>query len=107
MKRIFIFFGVLALAIGGQAQMNQHSNYIGLNVGGGLNTLMYNPTNGTWNPKLGFLGELKYMHFFGKNFGLGIGAQFNYARSGATFNWPEMWYFTNSEKNSLFLSCSM
>lgn len=89
MKRIFIFFGVLALAIGGQAQMNQHSNYIGLNVGGGLNTLMYNPTNGTWNPKLGFLGELKYMHFFGKNFGLGIGAQFNYARSGATFNWLE------------------
>ena len=45
--------------------MNQHSNYIGFNVGGGMNTLMYNPADGTWNPKLGFLGELKYMHFFG------------------------------------------
>ena len=67
MKRIFILFGLLALTIGSQAQMNQHSNYIALNGGGGLNTLMYKPTDGTWNPKLGFLGELKYMHFFGKN----------------------------------------
>ena len=90
MKRIFILFGLLALTIGSQAQMNQHSNYIALNGGGGLNTLMYKPTDGTWNPKLGFLGELKYMHFFGKNFGLGFGVQFNYTRSGATFNFREV-----------------
>lgn len=89
MKRIFILFGVLALAIGSQAQMNQHSNYIGLNVGGGMNTLMYSPADGTWNPKLGFLGELKYMHFFGKHFGMGFGVQFDYTRAGATYDWTE------------------
>lgn len=89
MKRIFILFGALALALGSQAQMNQHSNYIGFNVGGGMNTLMYNPADGTWNPKLGFLGELKYMHFFGKHFGMGIGVQFDYSRAGATYDWVE------------------
>lgn len=89
MKRIFILFGALALAIGSQAQMNQHSNYIGFNIGGGMNTLMYSPADGTWNPKLGFLGELKYMHFFGKHFGMGIGVQFDYSRSGATYDWTQ------------------
>lgn len=89
MKRIFILFGALVLALGSQAQMNQHSNYIGFNVGGGMNTLMYNPADGTWNPKLGFLGELKYMHFFGKHFGMGIGVQFDYSRAGATYDWVE------------------
>ena len=55
-----------------------------------MNTLMYSPTDGTWNPKLGFLGELKYMHFFGKNFGLGFGVQFDYNRAGSTFNFQEV-----------------
>ena len=90
MKRIFIFFGLLAFAVGGQAQMNQHSNVIGFNAGGGLNTLMYSPTDGTWNPKIGFLGELKYAHFFGDHFGVGFGVQFNYARAAATFNFREL-----------------
>lgn len=86
MKRIFILFGVLVFAIGTQAQMNQHSNYIGFNLGGGMNTLMYKTTDGDWSPRLGFLGELKYMHFFGEHFGMGIGFQFNMENSAATFN---------------------
>lgn len=90
MKRIFILFGVLTMALASQAQMNQHSNYIGLNVGGGLNTLMYKPADGTWKPQLGFLGELKYMHFFGTHFGLGFGVQFDYNRAGATFDFQEV-----------------
>ena len=89
MKRIFILIGVLALAMGSQAQMNQHSNYFGYNIGGGMNTLMFNPSDGTWNPKLGFLGEFKYIHFFGTHFGMGIGVQFDYSRSGATYDWVE------------------
>ena len=86
MKRIFILFSALALAYSASAQMNQHSNYIGLNLGGGLNTMIYSPEDGSWNPKLGFLGELKYAHFFGKHFGLGFGVQYNFMRAGATFN---------------------
>ncbi|MBQ1840118.1 MAG: OmpA family protein [Atopobiaceae bacterium] len=86
MKRIFVFISVLALACGVQAQESQHSNYIGLNVGGGLNTLTFSPADGSWNPQLGFLGELRYIHFFGEHFGLGFGVQYDLSRSGATFN---------------------
>ncbi|MBP3763479.1 MAG: OmpA family protein [Bacteroidales bacterium] len=86
MKRIFTMLGLLVLGLGASAQMNQHSNYIGLNVGGGMNTILYSPTDGNWNPKLGFLGELKYAHFFGKHFGLGFGVQYNMSRAGATFD---------------------
>ena len=89
MKRIFILFGALALALGSQAQMNQHSNYIGFNIGGGMNTLMFSPADGSWNPQLGFLGEFKYIHFFGKHFGMGLGVQFDYSRSGATYDWVD------------------
>lgn len=90
MKRLFIIFGALALALGVQAQKNQHSNYIGLNFGGGMNTLRYDPVDGKWNPKLGFLGEVKYMHFFGKHFGVGLGAQFNMANSQASYDFREV-----------------
>ena len=90
MKRLFILFGALTLALTSQAQMNQHSNYIGLNVGGGMNTLMYKPADGTWKPQLGFLGELKYMHFFGTHFGVGFGVQFDYSRAAATYDFREI-----------------
>ena len=86
MKRIFILFSALVLGFSASAQMNQHSNYIGLNVGGGLNTMTFDPVDGDWNLKLGFLGELKYAHFFGEHFGLGFGVQYNHSRAGATFN---------------------
>lgn len=90
MKRLFIILSVLVLALGVQAQKNQQSNYIGLNFGGGLNALRYDPVDGKWNPRLGFLGEMKYMHFFGKNFGLGIGIQFNVANSQASYDFTEV-----------------
>lgn len=86
MKRIFILFAALALAISASAQMNQHSNYIGLNVGGGLNTAVLGTDSASWMPKLGFLGELKYAHFFGQHFGLGFGVQYNFIRSGVSFD---------------------
>lgn len=86
MKRIFTVLGLLVLGLTASAQLNQHSNYIGLNVGGGMNTMTYSPTDGKWNPKLGFLGELKYAHFFGEHFGLGFGVQYDMSRAGATFD---------------------
>ena len=67
MKRIFILFTVLALGLSASAQMNQHSNYIGLNVGGGLNTAILGADSASWMPRLGCVGELKYAHFFGEH----------------------------------------
>ena len=86
MKRIAILFGVVALAFGAQAQINQHKNYIGLNVGAGLDNLVYSPTDGARHLGWGYLGELKYMHFFGKHWGFGLGAQYNMTHSNAMFD---------------------
>lgn len=86
MKRIFILFSALALGFCASAQMNQNSNYIGLNVGGGMNTALLGADSASWMPKLGFVGELKYAHFFGEHFGLGFGVQYNLVRSGVSFD---------------------
>lgn len=86
MKRIVILFGVLALALGSQAQINQHRNYIGLNIGGGLDNLVYSPMNGQRHLGWGYLGELKYQHFFGKHWGFGLGVQYNMTHSNVLFD---------------------
>ncbi len=86
MKRIFILIAAALLATGVQAQSNQHSNYIGLNVGAGMNTLLYNPDSGAFRPGLGGQVGLQYMHFFGKHFGFGFGAQYGVHHAYAKYN---------------------
>ncbi|MBR2959891.1 MAG: OmpA family protein [Bacteroidales bacterium] len=90
MKRIFILFGVLALAIGAQAQYNQKSNYISFNVNGGMNSMLYNPANGDNALALGFGGGLRYTHFFGRHFGIGFGAQYNYANASTLYDFTDV-----------------
>ena len=90
MKKIFILFGVLALAIGANAQSYQHSNYIGLNINGGFNTMTYNPATGDASLGLGFGAGLRYTHFFGTHFGIGFGAQFNHAQASALYDFTEV-----------------
>ena len=90
MKRIFILFGVLALAIGAQAQYNQKSNYIGYSVYGGMNTMTYNPANGSNSLGLGFGGGLRYAHFFGSHFGIGLGFNYNYAQASTLYDFTEI-----------------
>lgn len=90
MKRIFILFGVLALALGAQAQYNQKSNYISFNVNGGFNTMMFKPTDGSYLPLYGFGSGLRYTHFFGRHFGIGIGAQYYNSLSVAIYDYTEV-----------------
>ena len=90
MKRIFILFGVLALAVGVNAQSNQHSNYIGLNINGGFNTMRFNPAMGDAKLGFGFGGGLRYTHFFGTHFGVGLGVQFNHAGASALYDSTEV-----------------
>ena len=90
MKRISIIFATLLFSVATHAQVNEHSNYVGLNLGGGMNTLSYKPADGDWSPKLGFLAEVKYIHFFGEHFGLGLGFQFNKVNSAAEFNYKQV-----------------
>lgn len=92
MKRIFVFFGAMVLACGVHAQMNRHENYIGFNFGNGMNTLTYTIQDGSWSPKLGFLSELRFTHFYNEQFGFGGGIQYNYAHAGATISNLEVAY---------------
>ncbi len=86
MKRIFILIAAALLATGVQAQSNQHSNYIGLHIGGGMNSLLYSPDSGSFRPGLGGQVGIQYMHFFGKHFGFGLGAQYGVYTATAKYN---------------------
>ena len=86
MKRIFILIAAALLATGVQAQSNQHSNYIGFHIGAGMNSLLYTPDSGSFRPGHGGQVGLQYMHFFGKHFGFGIGAQYGVYHAYANYN---------------------
>lgn len=68
-------FSLLAMGVALSAQQNQHSNYFGLDFGGGHNGLTYKADNGSYYLGWGFQGGLRYAHFFGEHFGMGLGVQ--------------------------------
>lgn len=75
MKRVVLLISMLAMGISLSAQQNQHSNYFGLEIGGGHNGLTYKADNGSYYLGWGFQGGLRYAHFFGSHFGMGLGVQ--------------------------------
>ena len=90
MKRIIIALAAVVLAFGASAQQGGHSNYVGLNIGGGLNTMTFSPANGTAKLGLGFDGGLHYAHFFGSHWGLGFGVHYTYANAYAVYDFSEV-----------------
>ena len=68
----------------------EHDNYAGVNFGGGLNSALYNPANGTQGLGFGFDAGLHYGHFFNRTVGLGVGLRFSWANAYATYNWNEV-----------------
>ncbi len=89
-NKIFSLIAAAALTISVSAQQSEHDNYIGVNFGGGLNSALYKPANGTQGLGFGFDAGLHYGHFFNKTVGLGVGAQFSWANAYATYNWNEV-----------------
>ena len=89
MKRIMIALAAVSLAFSANAQQSGHSNYMGLNLGGGLNTMTYSLNQGDQSLGLGFDAGLHYTHFFGEHFGLGIGVHYTYANAYAKYNFTE------------------
>lgn len=75
MKRVVLLISMLAMGVTLSAQQNQHSNYFGLEIGGGHNGLTYKADNGSYYLGWGFQGGLRYAHFFGSHFGMGLGVQ--------------------------------
>lgn len=86
MKRIFIIIAAALLTVGAQAQSNQYSNYLGLNIGGGLGNMAYSPDGGKQNIGLGFTTDVQFIHFFGKHFGFGLGLKYTQDHASAVYN---------------------
>lgn len=89
MKHIMIAVAAAALAFGANAQQGKQSNYVGLNLGGGLNTMTFSPDNGKSSLGLGFDAGLHYAYFFNDHFGLGAGIHYTYANAYAKYNYTE------------------
>ena len=88
--KYFLTIVAASIALTAVAQQSEHDNYIGVNFGGGLNSALYKPANGTQGLGFGFDAGLHYGHFFNKTVGLGVGAQFSWANAYATYNWNEV-----------------
>ncbi len=90
MKRIVIALAAVTMAFSATAQQSGLNNYIGLNFGGGLNTMTYKPANGSQSLGLGFDMGLHYAHFFNEHFGLGFGVHYTIANAYANYNFTEI-----------------
>ncbi len=89
-NRIFSIIAAAALTISVSAQQAAHDNYVGVNFGGGLNTMLYKPANGQQKVGMGFDAGIHYARFFNQWAGLGVGLQYSWANAYATYNWNEV-----------------
>jgi outer membrane protein OmpA-like peptidoglycan-associated protein len=80
----------MALALGAGAQQGGHSNYVGLNLGGGMNTMTFSPANGTRSAGLGLDCGLHYAHFFNGHWGIGAGIHYSTANAYALYDFTEV-----------------
>ena len=89
-NRIIAMFAAVALTVSVSAQQSAHDNYVGVNFGGGLNTMLYKTANGQNSVGCGFDAGLFYGHFFNEWAGLGAGVNYSWANAYATYNWQEV-----------------
>ena len=89
-NRMIVLFAAVALTLSVSAQQAAHDNYVGVNFGGGLNTMLYKPANGQQKVGMGFDAGIHYARFFNQWAGLGVGLQYSWANAYATYNWNEV-----------------
>ena len=89
-KKIFSLIAAVALTVSVSAQQSEYQNYVGLGFGGGLNTMLYQTTNGKHQIGGGFEGGLFYSRFFNDLVGLGVGLQYTNANASALYNYNEV-----------------
>ena len=87
MKKIILTTILLAGIATASAQMTDHIHNIQANLGGGIHTLLYSPTNGDHSIGLGGVLELQYQYMFNHHWGLSVGVQANTLRSSAVYNY--------------------
>ena len=89
-NRIISLFAAAALTLSVSAQQSAHDNYVGVNFGGGLNTMLYKAANGQQRVGGGIDAGLFYGRFFNKTVGLGVGLQYTWANASAFYNYNEV-----------------
>lgn len=90
LRKSIIAIAAATLTISVSAQQAAHDNYVGINFGGGLNTMLYKTANGQNSVGCGFDAGLFYGHFFNAWAGLGAGINYSWANAYATYNWSEV-----------------
>ena len=90
MKRIIIALAAVTMAFSATAQQSGHDNYIGLNLGGGLNSMTYSPANGKHSLGFGYDAGFHYTYFFNEHFGLGFGVHYTRANAYARYSYTEV-----------------
>lgn len=71
------------------AQQREHTNYLGLDLSGGLGSPLHSAVHGDAALGLGFGAGLHYAHFFGRHFGLGLGVNYNRLHGATTYDFTE------------------
>lgn len=77
---------MLVAGLTASAQKVDHYSNLQLNLGGGLNTMLYTPVDGNSNLGFGGLFEVQYQLMFNRFFGFGIGVQASCLNSSALYN---------------------
>ena len=85
-KHIVSIFAAMALTVGVSAQQEGDNNYVGVNLGGGLGTMVYDVAGGERNSGGGLETGLFFGHFFTESVGLGVGLQYSLVHSSAVYD---------------------
>ncbi|MBQ3636291.1 MAG: OmpA family protein [Bacteroidales bacterium] len=88
-KHIIAILAAAALTTTVSAQQGDDINYVGVDLGGGLGTLIYDAAGGERSAGGGFEAGLFYGHFFTESVGLGVGLQYSLVHASALYNHRE------------------
>lgn len=89
MKKIFIFATAALLSVSALAQDSIYNNNLQVTVGGGMNTMLYKPTDGKAKLGGGAVLQLKYKYMFNEHWGIGVGLGMSSLNSSALFDYKD------------------
>ncbi len=89
MKKIMIIAAAALLTVSAMAQDSIYNHNLQVTIGGGMNTMLYQPTDGKAKLGGGALLQVKYEYMFSEHWGVGVGAGLSSLNSSALFNYKD------------------
>lgn len=84
-----IFAAAAMLSLGAMAQDSIYNHNLQVTVGGGMNTMLYQPTDGKAKLGGGALLQVKYEYMFNEHWGIGAGLGLSSYHSSALFDYKD------------------